>query len=540
MKSLRSEPSLFLLLCLIIFTSVIRIRLVDVPLERDEGEYAYMAHLILQGVPPYAEAYNMKFPGIYFAYTVILACFGQTIQGIHGALLLVNMASIIMMFSIGRHLGGSWVGFTTSAAFALLTLSNRIQGTWANAEHFVLLFAIAGLLALLRFRNSQSLRTLVLGGILFGLATTVKQHGFFLALAGSVLAVSFFKSAAQENPRRVRTLIPYLIGFAVPLILTSLAIYFSGTFDRFIFWTITYARAYAAILDFSDVPHYFRSGFLPLFYSSLLIWLVAGVGVLGVFMAQPLKHHRIVLITLLGGGILAVTPGFLFRPHYFLLLIPAVAVAFGFGVEFLRLVFARSQFSWLRTGTAVIVAILSLLTTITAHADIFFTLSAETVTRLTYGGQPFALSIPVAQFIRDRTQENDTIGMVGSEPQIPFYARRRSASGYLYLNPITEPQPYAKAMREEFFGEIESTRPGMLLYTHLIPESYEVGEGEQEVRTWFRQFAGKYYKPVARYEWTPGYEASDKPLTAEQELLAPPRQPYFIALYERLDTAEHK
>ena len=44
----------------------IRLRLLSIPLERDEGEYAYMAQLILRGIPPYIKAYSMKFPGIYF------------------------------------------------------------------------------------------------------------------------------------------------------------------------------------------------------------------------------------------------------------------------------------------------------------------------------------------------------------------------------------------------------------------------------------------------------------------------------------------
>jgi len=33
----------------------IRLRLLDLPLERDEGEYAYAGQLILQGTPPYQE-----------------------------------------------------------------------------------------------------------------------------------------------------------------------------------------------------------------------------------------------------------------------------------------------------------------------------------------------------------------------------------------------------------------------------------------------------------------------------------------------------
>jgi len=53
--------------------AIIRMRLATSPLERDEGEYAYIGQLMLQGIPPYKEAANMKFPGTYAAYAVIEA-----------------------------------------------------------------------------------------------------------------------------------------------------------------------------------------------------------------------------------------------------------------------------------------------------------------------------------------------------------------------------------------------------------------------------------------------------------------------------------
>lgn len=76
----------------------------DVPLERDEGEYAYAGQLILQGVPPYRLAYNMKLPGTYAAYAGIMAVFGQTVRGIHLGLLLVNLAAAALLFLLGRRL----------------------------------------------------------------------------------------------------------------------------------------------------------------------------------------------------------------------------------------------------------------------------------------------------------------------------------------------------------------------------------------------------------------------------------------------------
>src|SRR4029450_11641591 len=93
-------------LATIVFTLIIaiRIRLLGIPLERDEGEYAYAGQLILQGIPPYQLLYNMKFPGTYYAYSVIMATFGQTDRGIRIGLMCVNIATIGVMFSLARRL----------------------------------------------------------------------------------------------------------------------------------------------------------------------------------------------------------------------------------------------------------------------------------------------------------------------------------------------------------------------------------------------------------------------------------------------------
>jgi hypothetical protein len=68
---------------IVLFVASIRIRLLQIPLERDEGEFAYMGQLMLKGIPPYLLAYNMKLPSIYTLYALIMAIFGQTIVGIH-------------------------------------------------------------------------------------------------------------------------------------------------------------------------------------------------------------------------------------------------------------------------------------------------------------------------------------------------------------------------------------------------------------------------------------------------------------------------
>src|SRR5215471_18312224 len=74
-------------LLILLFIAFIRFRLLDMPLERDEGEYAYAGQLIMQGIPPYELAYNMKMPGTYLAYALGMAAFDQTCAGVHVTLM---------------------------------------------------------------------------------------------------------------------------------------------------------------------------------------------------------------------------------------------------------------------------------------------------------------------------------------------------------------------------------------------------------------------------------------------------------------------
>src|SRR3954468_7077141 len=116
-EQLAAKPSLrhaylaYALLALtMLLTCAIRFHLRDIPLERDEGEYAYSGQLMLQGMPPYKLAYNMKLPGTYAAYALIMAVFGQTIRGIHLGLLVVNSITTVLLYLLGRRLFGPVCG----------------------------------------------------------------------------------------------------------------------------------------------------------------------------------------------------------------------------------------------------------------------------------------------------------------------------------------------------------------------------------------------------------------------------------------------
>src|SRR2546428_1953836 len=182
--SLRRAWALGVLALVGLATAGIRLRLLDIPLDRDEGEYAYFGQLLLRGIPPYAQAYNFKMPGIYAVYALILAAFGQTPAGIHLGLLVVNVVTIALVFLVARRHFDARVAVVAAAAFAALSLSPRLLSTAAYAEHFVLPPVLAGLLILPRAIDRRSMAAYLGSGALFGTAFVVKQSaGAFLLFA---------------------------------------------------------------------------------------------------------------------------------------------------------------------------------------------------------------------------------------------------------------------------------------------------------------------------------------------------------------------
>ena len=124
-----------LLFLIVLGVGAIRFRLRAMPLERDEGEYAYAGQLMLEGIPPYKLAYNMKFPGTYAAYGVIMSVFGETPSGIHLGYLLADAATILMVFLMGKRLAGHGAGLIAAGLYGCFSLSREVLGTSAHATN---------------------------------------------------------------------------------------------------------------------------------------------------------------------------------------------------------------------------------------------------------------------------------------------------------------------------------------------------------------------------------------------------------------------
>ena len=125
---------------------LIRWPVAEIPLERDEGEYAYIAQRWLQGDVPYRDAFDQKPPGVFVAYAVIETLIGTSPVALHWAPELYTLATLIVVALIGRRFLNDRAGLLAALFTAYMTVDNCVLGNAANTEMFMILPLAGGFL----------------------------------------------------------------------------------------------------------------------------------------------------------------------------------------------------------------------------------------------------------------------------------------------------------------------------------------------------------------------------------------------------------
>jgi len=522
------------LAAVMIFAAAVRIRLLNIPLERDEGEFAYMGQLMLQGIPPYKLAFNMKLPGIYAAYALVMAVFGQTAAGIHLGILVVNLAAILMVFLLGKRLFDGYTGVVAAAAYAVMTVVPSFLGFAGHATHFVILLALCGILVMLRAIASRKLVYYLLSGLLIGLSFVVKQQGAFLGIfVGLFILWSGLRARPIEPGRLVLRLALFTFGSALPFGLTCLWLKLVGVFDQFWFWTFQYARLYASEQSLSQGYHSFKAMVSMSISVSKWIWALGGIGLLILLRDKSLRGRAVFLAGFLLFSFLAVCPGMYFREHYWILMLPAVSLLAGLGVSSggrLLKPLIGSPWSWMVPASILLIV---LYIPLSDSAEFLFHASPTQAARMRYGDNPFPEAVEIAKYIKSHTSPSDRIAVIGSEPEIYFYSGRKSATGHIYMYGLTEKQAFARKMQAEMFEQVEAARPKYVVFVG-VGASFMFGAGDAgPVIYWFRNYARQNLKIVGVADILPrkftDYIWGDKAAKYQ------PRSPEYILVLEQRD-----
>ena len=115
-----------------------------------------------------------------------------------------------------------------------------------------------------------------------------------------------------------------------------------------------------------------------------------------------------------------------------------------------------------------------------------------------YGDELFPECKRVARLIAEDTSPGDRIVVLGSEPEIYFYARRRSAIEPMYMYPLLEPHDFAESMQRKAIRQIESIRPEYVVFVNA-PMIWLMKPGSKGlILDWMNAYVPEHYDLVGR------------------------------------------
>jgi 4-amino-4-deoxy-L-arabinose transferase-like glycosyltransferase len=430
------------------------------PLERDEGEYAYAAQEMLRGFLPYRDSFCQKPPVVFFWYLLGFQVFGETVVGIHLTLAVAAAAGAFGLFLLAQRLAGRSAAYLAGLAFLVGSAGSGYFGSAANTEMFMLVAVIYGCLAVLRAAETAKAIPWLVGGACLGLAALTKQVAVF-SFAGPCAY------AAWEVARRhgFRSACVGLLWFAAGALAAALPILTwivaTGILEPFLEATVTHNVAYVGspfgLEKWQLLWSTMEERFL-LTDSGLWLCLLAAVLSLAWRRCRSAPAVRFALLWFVF-SLLGVALGPFAFGHYFLQVLPPLALTAGVVC------------SLVMTGPALPLAYRRLLAVLIAAAVLLPMAVGRAATTIEpveqrchdlyqdYGPTPFVAAKHLGDQLRRTAGPEDKLLVFGSEPEILFYARRRSVTRYTIFYPLTGDYPRAEAMGDAMLAEFEADPP---------------------------------------------------------------------------------
>jgi hypothetical protein len=472
-RSISSRPDVFIVLAwaaIILAYVAFRANMVDIPLNRDEGFYGYIGQLILHHGMPYRDALENKPPIVFYLYSLALLFVPPTARGIHIFLQVYNFITLVTLFILARtYFRSTIAGLWTAFVYALFSASPIIEGFAASTEMFMVLPLTLSLLFAVLAARKENMLFACLSGLAGALACWTKQIAVFSIAFGFIYMALYRPSVARGiGTSAAKTKRMLIAGWGLGAVGISVLIvayfFFAGVLKEFYYWSFTHNFYYASRFDLTLKIGMFTNWFTHFISEDFLI---VALGPLYSLYALTRKDKRAFFtLGFLGFSCLGLLPGAEYL-HYFALIAPALSLAAGFGIsELITLIPAKR-----RKAASLACGIMLMACPLVINSRLYIKASPAEISRFVYGNNPFPESIKVARYIADNSLPHDRVLILGSEPEILFYAQRRSATPFVMIYPLTFIHPRYREFQERLLKNL-SDDPPKFIFLVQIPASW--------------------------------------------------------------------
>lgn len=360
-----------------------------------------------------------------------------------------------LLAQLARASFGERAALLTLAAYCAMSFDQAGVFHASSTEAFLLPWFAAGLYCWQRARARDEIGWAVAAGVCAAFAYQTKQTGIALSLA---LGADALLRAAEPSARRALAAMAGGLALATACVFAALAS--AGALGAYLDATWTHNWSYVGRRDsglalagraLRDVARW-----------DLGLWLLGIAGwIHGWRHSPPASGSR--AIALLGGASFAAAlfAGQSYAHYYTLVIVP---VALGCGWLGHRAWEAQRAAG---NGAARAAWTLLLVAPWLAPAWNLTTSVANPGTRVAAMLAPVPAltgSLEAAEVLAERSDEGEAVLVLGSEPQIYFYARRPAATRFPILYPLSGPYPHSPSMQEELLRTLRDTPPRHVIF----------------------------------------------------------------------------
>lgn len=475
-----SSTKTFIFVLIAIFLLIaIKIPYSQEPLNSDEASYGYIAKQILSGETPYKDIFDHKPPAIYYTYALIFQLFGSEAQNIRLLAIFWSILNLIAVFFLAKKIYGKNTAIFTAFIFAFFSGGRYFaHGMTANTETFLLLFQIIGIYFLLIGLEKNKNKYLFISGFVVGIGFLYKQIAVIhlLFLISYAYLTKFFRTNKKIFLEKTSILV---VGFTIPILFILGLFFLKNSLKETLFAIFEYNIFYVKdgtyfsndyilyIIFFRFTEMIMKWEFIPLFLLSVLggITILKKNRDLALLIYQWVFFSAITLM--MGGERLA--------GHYFIVLVPPLAILAGCGLNYI--------YDYLKTYSLSVKTIAYSTILILAFAFIFpqfYYKSLRTDIHNEY--YYFNIHRELGEYIKKQINPGDYIYASDVDPSVYFYADAKSPIKYIYHSPLYL-YIYAQNKKYERYElkrhpdlkniilQLESTKPKII----IIPKELSLG-----------------------------------------------------------------
>lgn len=471
------------------------------PLGRDASAFAYIGRGILDGRLPYVDMWDHKAPGIYYANALALALLPDISQALSARLieLCFALAAVGVFFLIaGAWMEGPWPALA-ALLFGFFGTLPRLNEGGNFTEVYTLLPLVGAYGCLAKATMVAQLRWAFWAGTAAGVALVFSPKAA-LDLAGFAVFLSVL-SLRRLVPLRWALRAGCMLLLGVVLIIVPVLTYFGSRdalpelFDQVVLYNLRYASGIGRESTMADLGERLKD----LGTAGLLLWAFAPLGALALLTSRQRFPLGVLVLAWLAAALLATAFGGRFYRHYFIPVIPPLALLSACGMRealrqlrISRLLRARRG-SW--SAAAVSVAGL-------------FALSVMAAPLTALEGRPLPLSSPeanrqaaVAGYVAARTLPGDPILVWGAESRVYLLAGREAPTRFFYNYPLVPfadgvqtASPRQREYRKEFLADVGARAPALV----VLPPAHQDFTGLPEIERWLH---ASYVEAVRFDSW---------------------------------------